>query len=226
MTPSTAAIAPDCDTIPMPGRPARGVTGSSTKVSGTPSTKLMRPRQFGPSTTMSASRAIWAIARCSASPDSPPSAKPAEKMIAAPTRRSARARTVSSTAARGMASTATSMPSGSASTEGRQARPAISARRGLIRWIGPAYPARVRFARTEEPSAPGLSDAPTIATDRGRSRRARLGMTRLSLAAQAMRAGSSGWVGDCGSGCRRAGRPPPPRCPPGRSRQVLCLDRS
>ena len=53
--------------------------------------------------------------------------------IIAPTLRRANARTVSSTAACGMASTATSTPSGRSSTDGKHARPLISARLGLIR---------------------------------------------------------------------------------------------
>src|SRR3569832_1351315 len=129
------------------------------------------PRQLGPSTTIPLSVAMRATSRCAAMPSSPPSAKPAEKITAAPTPCAASARTVGSTAAPGIASTAASTPAGSSSLAPTLCRPRIAARRGLTRWTSPAKPWCSRLASTWLPSAPGFSDAPTIATERGRSRR-------------------------------------------------------
>src|SRR2546426_580500 len=56
---------------------ARG-GGIAMKLSGTLSTKLIAPRQFGPSTSKFDSAAIRAISRCSASPAAPISAGFAE----------------------------------------------------------------------------------------------------------------------------------------------------
>src|SRR3569623_1915057 len=140
------------------------------------------PRQLGPSTIMPVSAAMRATSACAAMPSSPPSANPAEKITAAPTSRAARPRTASSTAAPGMASTAASTPLGSASIDLRHARPAISSRFGLIRWMSPEKPCRSRLRSTELPSAPGFSDAPTIATDRALSSRSSLWMRGRSIA--------------------------------------------
>ncbi len=57
-----------------------------------------------------------------------------------------------------------STPGGRSSIDVRQARPSIVSRFGLIRWISPAKPCRIRLSSTDLPSAPGVGDAPTIAS--------------------------------------------------------------
>ena len=70
---------------------------------------------------------------------------------------------------------------------GTQGRPLISGRERLTRWISPAKPQRSRLASTEPPMWPGSGDTPTIATERGRSRRSSRDVAIASMEPQRSR---------------------------------------
>src|SRR4051812_9939374 len=90
-------------------------------------------------------------------------------MTTPPTPRLAQPATASRTPARGMAIVAQSTPSGRADVDFTQGRPLISSRVALTRWTSPGKAKRSRLASKLAPNEPGDGDAPTMATERGRS---------------------------------------------------------
>ena len=62
---SAPASAPLCATAATAGRPAIGSAAMVSNVSATPSAKLVKPMQFGPSTRTRPSRAVWRSRSCS-----------------------------------------------------------------------------------------------------------------------------------------------------------------
>ena len=166
------AMAPLCAIAQTPGPDGlAGCIGSN--VSGTWSTKLTAPRQFGPSKAMPASRAIAAISFWIRSPSPPSSPKPEAKTTAPPTPRRAQAAIASLTAGTGITRTTASIPCGKSSMVATQGRPLISLRVRLTRCRSPAKPKRSTLSRTLPPSENGSGDAPTIASERGRSSRSK-----------------------------------------------------
>ena len=92
-------------------------------------------------------------------------------MTAPRTRLAMQSSTVAGTSAAGTAITARPTSSGIAASEGEVATPSISDRFGLTAYTGHSATA-VTFFHSSLPTVPGRSDAPTTATDVGRSSRA------------------------------------------------------
>src|SRR3954447_9839348 len=90
-------------------------------------------------------------------------------MITPPTPRWAQPATASRMPARGMASATQSTPAGKAEVDFTHGRPLISSRLALTRWISPRKAKRCRLASKPAPRDPGDGEAPTMATERGRS---------------------------------------------------------
>ena len=133
-----------------------------------PSTLLMNPWQFGPTSARPPSRAIRVMPSCMLR--SPVSANPAAKISAVPTRRRVQAAMASLTAAAGSVSTARSMPSGRSSTLTTLFRPSMGSALRLTRWIIPENRLIVRHSRAPCPALPGREENPTMAIERGRNR--------------------------------------------------------
>ncbi len=127
------ASAPLCVTTPTAARPAIASGAMVSKVSDTPSAKLQKPMQFGPSMRTPAARAVLTRSSCSARPLSPTSANPDANTTAPPICLRPQAATASTTAGCGTTRTAASMPSGRSSMVGTQGRPLISLTRRLTR---------------------------------------------------------------------------------------------
>lgn len=99
---------PDCDT--MPTWPAGGICSSSAmeKDPISRSATLTAPRQFGPSTRISFSRAMATSSSCSAAPCGPASTNPEDSTMAAFTPRAAQSRSAAGVAPAGTARIASS----------------------------------------------------------------------------------------------------------------------
>ena len=88
-------IAPLCASATTPRAVRAPARPSGSKVSETPSTKLVKPMQLGPSSTIPPARAAAVRRSCLARPSPPPSAKPEAKTTALPASRRTQASTES-----------------------------------------------------------------------------------------------------------------------------------
>lgn len=160
-------MAPDWEKKDTP--PGRGCPAA--KLALREQAVLMSPREFGPKSSIPASRATR-VSSCSArKPCLPVSRKPAASTMAARTPREARSASSGRAAARGRQSTARSTPRGKSAEEARGASPATlspaAAAAGLTAWTAPLYPAAKMFASTMPPTLDRLREAPTTATEAG-----------------------------------------------------------
>ncbi len=126
---------------------------------------------LGPTSRMSASRAMASSRSCNAASSGlPVSANPAASTITPPTPSRAHSATIGSTASRPVATTTQSGTSGSADRLGWHGRPASSRCLALTWNSRPSNAAML--ATTRLPNEPGRSDTPTTATLAGAIRRA------------------------------------------------------
>src|SRR5262245_26030119 len=184
-------IEPLCTTAAVP--PTGSSDGSEVPNKAVRSAKFRKPRQLGPHTAMSWARASVASSRCMAAPCSPASTNPLDSTASPPAPLSAASRATSTTFSACTAMNTASMSPGTSRSEAWQDWPSNSLRLGLIRWMAPAKPSVLRAFQALNPG-PILSDAPTMATDRGRSNRS-MAILILELRLALLQEGAHAFLG-------------------------------
>ena len=179
--PSIAAApnAPDCDTNPID--PAGTSARANVAVSDTSGDVFTTPMQFGPTSRIPLARHTSSSSASRAAPSAPASANPAVMTTSAETPAAAHSRATPGTAAAGTATIARSTPS---ETRGVARRDPTNSAFGLTACSSPRKSLARMWRKAAPPKLSGRRDAPTTATDRGRS-------TRSTAATAATRSRSS-----------------------------------